>query len=329
MPFSRAFTCIVTAIIAWCGMTTSAHADLERVRQLRLAGELQAAESMAEEIIGQSETSPVDEFALRLELARIHDRYGLHFRRRPVAAALAEIDAATELARDFDDKYLAQAKLARAYYYYRAEMGEHKFPVAIQLLEEALALMSETSDYHDQAEAVHLRGLVHLQMRGLDLARQRFDESLELDKQGGARVFFRGEYERHVGLVYILQDSPELAIPHLERSLEARIESGAVDASLFAATLLANQRLTLGQLDAIPPLMAYSQSVLNNLESPFGEYQLLMVSGRYWDAASDECLALGYYLRAKRVAESIDWGEGASQADDYRSRSREQSENCS
>jgi tetratricopeptide (TPR) repeat protein len=309
-------------------MTTSAHADLERVRQLRLLGELQAAESLAGEIIDQSETSPADEFALRLELARIHDRYGLHFRRRPVTAALAEIDKATELARDLADSYQAQARLARAYYYYRAEMSGREFPVAIRLLEEALVLMPETSDYHDRAEAVHLRGLIHLQMRELDLARQRFDESLELDKQGGARVFFRGEYERHLGLVYIFQDRPELAIPHLEQSLEARIESGAVDASLFAATLLANQRLRLGQLDAIPPLMAYSQSVLKNLDSPFGEYQFLMVSGRYWDAASDECQALGYYLRAKRVAESIDWSEGASQADDYLSRSAEQSENC-
>jgi tetratricopeptide (TPR) repeat protein len=172
-------------------MTTSAHADLERVRQLRLLGELQAAESLAGEIIDQSETSPADEFALRLELARIHDRYGLHFRRRPVTAALAEIDKATELARDLADSYQAQARLARAYYYYRAEMSGREFPVAIRLLEEALVLMPETSDYHDRAEAVHLRGLIHLQMRELDLARQRFDESLNLISRV-VPVFFSG-----------------------------------------------------------------------------------------------------------------------------------------
>ena len=133
-----------------------------------------------------------------------------------MAAALAEIDKASDLAKDLDDNFRARAKLARAYYYYRAEMNDREFPVAIQWVEESLANFSATGDLHGQAEAVHLRGLIHLQMQELELARQRFDDSLELDQSGGQRTYFLGEYERHVAFVFIFQGSPDLAVPHLD-----------------------------------------------------------------------------------------------------------------
>jgi len=298
-----------------------------QVRELRLQGKLEAAQSLAEKTIFETGISPGEAFDIRLELARIYDRFGLHFRSRPVLAALDEIDTATKLAADLGDVYEARAKLARANYYYRAEMSERKFPTAIQLLNESLRLFP-VSNFHDRAEAVHLQGLIHLQMRELDLARELFDESLRLDIQGGARVFFLGEYERHVAFVFIFQDNPSEAIPHLERSLDARIEAGAIDASLFAANTLASQQLALGNLDAIPALLEYSESVLENLDSPYGEYQYLMINGRFRDEIKDHCQSSEIYRRAEIVAGSINWDAGLRQADEYQENAEQLAEDC-
>ena len=99
-------------------------------------------------------------------------------------------------------------------------------------------------DKHGQADAVHRLGLIHFQRRANDpetelaLARKLYDQSLVLDKEGGARKWFCGEYGRHVGYIYYVRNEYEEAIPHFEDSLRCRVEAGAVDAAIFAAQTL-------------------------------------------------------------------------------------------
>lgn len=308
---------LLLACIACCGAVQAATQAVDRVRELRLAGELQAAQATAEKTIQQSGADAEETFGLHLELARIHDRYGLHYRSRPVAIALAEIDKAEALARNLDDDHRAQALLARANWYYRAEITEREFPTAIRLVNQALALLEETGDLHGQAEAVHLRGLIHLQMNELEQARAQFDRSLELDVAGGPRDFFLGEYERHVAFVYIFQERPDLAIPHLERSLQARIEAGAIDASLYAANTLANQQLAVGNLEAVPSALEHSRSVLKKLDSPHGAYQYFTINGRYWLEVGDDEKAAASFANALEAAKVMSWEAGIAQAKQY------------
>lgn len=301
-----------------CALAVPAEgAEPEQVRQLRLAGQLKAAQTLAEQGLADDATSQSQRFHLHLELARIHDRYGLHFRSRPVAAALLEIERAAALAEELDQYHQALLKLARGFYFYRAEMAERQFPQASMLAATAIEQFFHLGDFHSQAYAVHLRGLIHLQRGEFEAARQDFDRSLELDRQGGAREYFRGEYERHVAFVYIRQGEIEAAIPYLERSLAARRNSGAIDASLFAANTLAGQLLALGEVERVPALLKYAAQVLEDLDSPHGGYWNAMNNGRYWLAVGKADRAEPYLRAARRLAESIAWQDGARQAGEF------------
>jgi len=96
MPTKRSrFPWTATFVFAWITIAASAQGDdyLSQVSSLRLAGQLVEAQELAEGSLSKSPT-PFDTVRLHLELAKIHDRVGLHQNTRPVAAALMHIHKA-------------------------------------------------------------------------------------------------------------------------------------------------------------------------------------------------------------------------------------------
>ena len=242
--------------------------DLNQVETLRLRGELEMAKQLLAAAIDRADLSPDRRIAQHLEMARILDRIGLHQNTRPVVEALAHIDVAAELLGSASEHNRAAVELAYADYYYRAEMSERVFSKAEEHARLAITLYAEMGDGHGQADAVHRLGLIEFQRRNLDSAEALFEESLYLDIAAGERTYFRGEYERHVGYVVYRRGDIESAVQHFERSLQARRDAGAIDASLFAAVTLASALIELGRRDEAQPILAYALDIAQRIESP-------------------------------------------------------------
>ena len=263
-----------------CAALADDEGIVAEVRELRLKGQLHAAQSLAEDRITATDSAPRLVFELQLELARIHDRFGLHHDARPVATALEAIIAAEEISLQLDKAASAEVQLAYANYYYRAEMAERQFDMASRHARLAILLFRKLGDKHREAEAIHRLGLIHLQRNELDQAHELFDESLRADVEGGARDFFRGEYERHVGFIYWLREQFEEALPYFERSLEYRLKAGAIDASLFAAVSLASTLVELGRDAEALPHLEYALQIADQIDSPAGRRRAEAVLAR-------------------------------------------------
>jgi tetratricopeptide (TPR) repeat protein len=277
---------------------------LAEVSSLRLAGELAEARAMAEQALEKSDAS-ADAILMHLELARIHDRYGLHNNTRPVAEALRHVQLAESLVEPGEEPSRARVDLAYADYYYRAEMPDREFTTATQHAERAIDLFTALDDWQGGAEAVHRLGLIRMQQGRYEEARDLFDESLALDIRGGERVFFRGEYERHVGFVDYLTGDREAAIPHFERSLQARQEAGAIDASLHAAVSLASTLVESGRAAEAGEHLKYALEIARRIGSRYGEAIALLALGRYHRELGNEDQARAALERAAEVARSI------------------------
>lgn len=304
-----------TLVFAWITSAASAQGDdyLSHVRSLRLAGQLGEAQELAEASLSTL-PAPFDTVRLHLEIARIHDRVGLHQNTRPVAAALAHIDKAADAAEPGHQESEALIELARADYFYRAEMAEREFPEADRHARHAIKLFQQIGDRRSEAEAVHRLGLIEMQRGNLDSARELFEQSLLLDRQAGERKFFRGEYERHVGFVLLMQGDNESAIPYFKRSLEFRREAGAVDASLFAASTLASSLVNAGRLDEAWPVVAYAMMVAQRIDSPVGMARIGLVQGRLHANAGDKRAAQLAFEMTIDVAKSVAYFSMAEQA---------------
>ncbi len=312
---ARAYLLFVAVVFAVSTSTVSAQDDdfVSEVASLRLSGLLADAKLLAEESLSKSGT-PIERVRLHLEIAKIHDRVGLHRNTRPVAAALAHINSAAAAAEPGHSPSEALIELARADYFYRAEMAERQFSVAIPHAERAIELFRQIGDRHNEAESVHRLGLIEMQMGNLERARELFEQSLLLDREGGERTFFRGEYERHVGFVIMMQGDNESAIPYFKRSLERRQEAGAVDASLFAASMLASNLVNTGRLNEAWPVVAYGMMVAQKIDSPVGTARIGLVQGRLYAKAGDKRAARLAYEMTIDVAESVTATSLAGQA---------------
>jgi len=243
---------------------------LSSIIELRLAGQLGAAREQVDAELHQKDLTPRDEVALRLELAKIHDRVGLHTNTRPVEAALQEIERADAIAAGLDAAARGAVEAAMATYYYRAEMAERTFTKATDHVQRAIVLLEEAGDTRAQSDAVHLLGLIHLQKREFHRARELFDESLVLDERAGARLWMRGEYHRHVGFIPAMSGDWKAALPHFEKSLQFRKEAGAIDASLFAAISLATALIRTGKGQDAESHLQYAMAIADDIPSPVG-----------------------------------------------------------
>jgi tetratricopeptide (TPR) repeat protein len=278
---------------------------LDNVRTLRLQGKLTEAQSLAELQIEQNIDDRHLAVSMHLELARIHDRIGLHHNTRPVVAALESIDKAASMVSRNDIVELAMIELARADYFYRAEMVAREFPRASQHAHNALEQFQNIEDLHGAADATHRLGLIHLQRGDLEEARSLFEESRILDRAAGERVFFDGEYERHVGFVYLLSGDLATAIPYFERSLAARIEAGAIDASMFAAVSLASALVGVERFEEAKPHSLYAMTIAEQIGSPAGKARAAPTLGQVYEQEGDFDAARDAFETALRNAEYV------------------------
>ncbi len=283
---------------------TQAH-SLSEIQRQRWAGRLDEARRAVESRLATGTLAPRDALDLRLELATIHDRIGLHQNTRPVVAALEQIEVATSLARNLGTAELAQVAYARGKYYYRAEMAERQFVVAEAELRRALDLYRQAGDVVGTADATHALGLVFFQRRQLEQAEELFERSLELDREGGERPLLRADYERHVGFVYLVQDDLERALPYFERSLAFRRAAEAHDPALFAATTLASTLTELGRLEEAKGPLLLALSLAEGLDSPVGRMRATLVAATLYERQGDRVAAQLAYRGALRLAEAV------------------------
>lgn len=292
---------------------------LSEIRTLRLQGNLAEAQSLAElqveQQVVQNNRNKHLAVSLYLELARIHDRFGLHHNTRPVVAALENIDNAASMVSRTDIVELAMIELARADYFYRAEMVAREFPRASQYAHSAIAQFQNIDDLHGEADATHRLGLIHMQRGELEVARLLFDKSRTLDRAAGERVFFDGEYERHVGFVYLLSGDVVTAIPYFERSLAARIEAGATDASMFAATSLASALVGVERFEEAKPHLLYAMTIAEQIGSPVGTVRAAATLGQVYEQEGDIDAARDAFETALRNAENVGYAGTVEQMD--------------
>ncbi len=297
----------ILTLPATAGEASAGTAD--QVRRLRLEGALTKAIEVAEHGLARPDLKPDGRVVLHLELARIHDRIGLHQNSRPVAAMLRHIDAA-EAAAEADGgaqppaSVRAAITLARADYHYRAR----DYPQATPLAEEAIRWSRQAGDAHGESDAVHKLGLIHFQRGDYDRARELFDRSLELDRKGGERLVFCGDYQRHVGFVHLRQGNTAAAIPYFERSLTCRRAAGATDAGMFAANTLASALVDVGRVEQARGHLIYAMMLAEKLASPSAKARVGLVLGRMYDREEDPVAARDAYQMTLRIAESIDLG---------------------
>ena len=252
--------------------------SLDTIRKTRLEGRLSEAIAAA---TAQLQTANAETaLQLHFELAKSHDRIGLHTNTRPVAAALEHIEIADALAQQLGDVERAHVELAYAEYFYRAEMADRVFATATRHANAALLACRELEDIYCQADAVHRLGLIHLQKRELDPALELFEESLRIDRLASERPLLRADYERHAGFVFWLRDEPATALPYFERSLEHRLKAGAADPAMFAAISLASTLESLGRDAEAQPHIEYALEVAERIDSDVGKARVQVILDR-------------------------------------------------
>ena len=243
-------TAALLGMLVAAGMPTlGAQTDvLAEIRAQRLRGALAPALELAQEQLASAVSEPGREVLLRLEIARILDR----FRAAPQYASGDRRPGTDRSRRDgcagggpmgIRGGGAVACGVLLPGRDGRREDSRSRLPTS----NAPGALQADLGDAHGEADAVHLLGLIRMQRGELEAARALFERSLELDATGGHRTFFRGEYERHVGFVLLEQGNRPAAVPYFERSLEFRREAGAIDASLFAANSLAGTLIVLGR----------------------------------------------------------------------------------
>ena len=302
---SRLIVICLASILLNVAAFAEQQTPLDKVRTLRLQGKLPAAKSLAEQQVERNFDNRHVAISFHLELARIHDRIGLHHNSRPVVAALAHIDTAASLVVPTDIAALAEIELARADYYYRAEMSEREFPRASQYAHGAITQFQNIGDQHGEADATHRLGLILMQRGDLQDAKALFEQSMALDRAAGARVFFSGEYERHVGFVHLLNGDLVTAIPYFERSLAARIEAGAIDASMFAAASLASALIGVERFEEAKPHLLYAMTIAEQIGSPVGKARAAAALGQVYEQEGDRNGAREAFETALRNAEIV------------------------
>ena len=112
----------------------------------------------------------------------------------------------------------------------------------------------------------------------------------------------------------MLDGNAAASIPYFERSLAFRRESGAVDASLFAASTLASTLVNLGRVEEARPHLMYAMMVAERLDSPTGKARNSLVLGRLHVREGDGEAARIAFEMTFDIAESIGSTSLASQA---------------
>lgn len=300
-------TLLATTPIIVSAATTCDLRGLATIERLQDQGRLELARERIDAELSDSRTIDCRRIWLHLRKARILDRIGLHTYARPVTAALVEIESAAGIAKSSESGEMTQAEIqyARAYYHYRAEMSGRVFELAQQALDQTIALAQPQGPSSLLADATHLAGLIRLFQHQIDSARELFDQSLAIDQKAGERLFFVGEYHRHVALAYVFEGNWEAALPHYERSHRARRDNGQVDASLFSALSLGDALRRVGSPDRAVEYYRYALETSRQIASPLGRAQASMRMAQVAEQTGDDADALRWYREAYDAARAI------------------------
>jgi len=280
---------------------------ISKIKILRLHGELIEAQLLIMKEFPLNKSNPLMEIRLRLQLAEIFDRIGLHQNTRPVKESLTQIESASRVSVHNDSLLWGEIELVSARYYYRADMVNRKFMEAKIHVNNALEIFKEKNETDLQAEAVHLLGLIYMQQRTLEKANELFERSLELDRIENERPLFRGDYERHVGFVYYLSGDTLQALDYFRRSLEFRQKAGAIDHSLFAARTLASSLLQFNKFEEAKSILLYGLAIAELIDSPSGKARLGSVIGQLYEKTGDFEAAKIAYKMTNKIAKSINY----------------------
>lgn len=280
-------------------------AAIERVRHERIVVSLIMANAEARRLLECDDLQPLQRLRLKIELAKILDRQGLHTNTRPVVEAFDILKEAEQEVMEDDVVGQAQIALALAEYYYRAEMTERVFASAEARARQAQGLFQRLTDPLGEADAIHLRGLVQLQKRNLEKARELFDLSLEVSRRGTERLIFRSDYHRHIALVEIFSGDKAKAIPHLEKSLALREQAGSKDYALYARTTLGSVLTDVGRAHEARRYLEEALKIAAELPSPFGELQAYLYLAKMYEAFEQTSDAIHAYRRAESLAKEL------------------------
>lgn len=283
----------------------ASHPLVCQAESLMLGGDLDEAVELVESALGRQVVPRAARVELHLIMSRVLDRIGLHYNTRPVEESLDHVRRAEALLDGSVPLLRARVELEKSGYFYRAEMNNGEFSGTVRHAEEALRLFERVGDWHGQADAVHRLGLVHLQRRELDEARKFFDRSLELDNQGGSRAILKGDYERHVGFLYFLDEDVASALPYFERSLRYRREGGLIDQSMFAAETYASALMRSGRVEEAKDPILFALMLAERLDSPVGKARVGLTLGGMYEQLGDIDAAIEAYEMTQRVAESV------------------------
>ncbi|WP_262693550.1 tetratricopeptide repeat protein [Kordiimonas aquimaris] len=296
---------------------SQSHAAKSIIQKTYYSGQLAQAIDQAESILACKNTNVDQKVELHLQLAAINDRIGLHQNTRPVAASLDHINKAALLSSMANEHSQAAVLLARAKYFYRAEMVERKFPQAERYGEQALAVYTALDNVYGQADATHALGLVFFQRRELEKARIYFDRSLELEnRSGNARAVMLADYGRHVGFIHLISEQVGAAVPFFEQSLMHRRTGGLTDAAMFAAITLASAYADQGNIPSAKETVAFALDVAEEINSPNGLVRVLFVEAKISEVEGNKEAAMKAYGRARKTAMSIDLAGSVARAEE-------------
>jgi tetratricopeptide (TPR) repeat protein len=278
---------------------------IAQIRNERITGSLVTSETDARRLLECPHLEAEHRLSLQLELAKILDRVGLHDNTRPVAEALELLRLAEAEADPDDTAAQAGIALALAEYFYRAEMRDREFTVAAEHAQRARDLFEVLNDPVGETDAVHRLGLIELQRRNLEQARELFDRSLELSETGPYRPIFLSDYHRHVGFVDRLSEDWPAAIAHFEKSLAYRNEAGSRDYGLFARTMLGSTLTDGGRAREAGPYLEEALRIAGEIPSPVGELRAIYYLGEMHEALGQASEALRAYRRADELASTL------------------------
>ena len=278
-------------------------------------GQLEAAKQLAAHAVTCPDTTAREQVTLHLKLSAIYDRIGLHQNTRPVVESLAHIEVAEKLAADLGSITNARIALARAKYFYRAEMTERKFSEAEKYCRSALAAFTAEKDIVGQADAAHALGLIHFQRRQLVEAHKLFDRSLVHERStGNPRAVMLADYGRHVGFIHLVSGNRAAAIPFFEQSFADRARGNLKDPAMFAAITLASALVDEGRIEEATEPLDYALRAAEEMLSPGGKVRALLVAGKFHVAQNNVEKAKTAFIEARDIAMKIGLSSSASRA---------------
>lgn len=286
------------------------------VEQLRRAGCLEDAIGRLREFLSTPSRAPAEEFAVRIVMARLLDRHGLHHGTRPTPAARAQLDSARWVAGHGPAaEQTAALELALAEHWYGDGLANGDFTVSLDHAERARRRFREIGDAHGEAEAVHRLGLIAFQQQQAERAASLLELADSLDRSVGTRVEFQADLVRHVGFLHQVRGDSMAALQAFRGSLELRRFDGTIDGVMFAALTLASWELRLGHVAAARKAILPAIAIAERLRSPVGTIRAYQLLGELLEHDGDRPAAAAAYGVALDAAVAIDHAAGRRRAE--------------